>query len=80
MYYADHECATMENREKKISRIYLNTARYLKVGQNTWVDRSFSHAVVSGVYHFHASVASYAEYWNDGIWKQQSKEVGKLSW
>ena len=79
MYYADHERAPIENREKKISRIYLNTARYLKVGQNTWVDWSFSHAVVSGVYHFHASVASYAEYWNDGIWKHQSEGVGKLS-
>jgi len=69
----------MEDREDKYSRVYLNTARYLKVGQNTWVDRSFSHAVVSGVYHFHASVASYAEYWNDGIWKQRSEESGKLS-
>jgi hypothetical protein len=79
MYYADHERAPpMEGREK-FSRVYLNTARYLKVGQNTWVDRPFSHAVVSGVYHFHASVASYAEYWNDGIWKQQPDGVGKLS-
>jgi hypothetical protein len=69
----------MENREKKFSKVYLNTARYLKVSKNTWVDQSFSHAVVSGVYHFHASVASYAEYWNDGIWKQQSEGVGKLS-
>ena len=51
-YYADHECAPMKNREKKISRVYLNTARYLKVDRYTWVDQSFSHAVVSGVYHF----------------------------
>ena len=79
MYYADHERASMEGREKKFSRVYLNTARYLKVGQNTWVDRSFSHAVVSGVYHFHASVASYAEYWNNGIWKQRPEGAGKLS-
>jgi hypothetical protein len=78
MYYADHEHAPMEGQEK-FSRVYLNTARYLKVGQNTWVDQSFSHAVASGVYHFHASVASYAEYWNDGIWKQQLDGVGKLS-
>jgi len=78
MYYADHERAPTEG-QVKFSRVYLNTARYLKVGQNTWVDRSFSHAVVSGVYHFHASVASYAEYWNDGIWKQQPDGVGKLS-
>jgi len=78
LYYADHERALIEERAK-FSRVYLNTARYLKVGQNTWVDRSFSHAVVSGVYHFHASVASYAEYWNDGILKQQPEGVGKLS-
>ncbi|KAF8223494.1 hypothetical protein L208DRAFT_1316559, partial [Tricholoma matsutake] len=64
-YYADHECAPMEGRERKYSHVYLNSARYLKVGQNIWVDWGFSHAVISGVYHFHASVASYAEYWND---------------
>jgi len=65
--------------EGNFLRVYLNTARYLKVGQNTWMDRSFSHAVVSGVYHFHASVASYAEYWNDQIWKQHPEGIGKLS-
>jgi hypothetical protein len=43
------------------------------------VDWLFSHAVISGVYHFHASVASYAEYWNDGIWKQQPGHSGRLS-
>ncbi len=79
MYYADHKCAPPMEGQEKFSRVYLNTARYLKVGQNTWVDWPFSHAVVSGVYHFHASVASYAEYWNDGIWKQQPDGVGKLS-
>ena len=78
MYYADHERAPIEGRGK-FSKVYLNSARYLKVGQNTWVDRSFSHAVVSGVYHFHASVASYAAYWNDGILKQQPEGVGRLS-
>ncbi len=79
MYYADHKCAPPMEGQEKFSRVYLNTARYLKVGQNTWVDRPFSHAVVSGVYHFHASVASYVEYWNDGIWKQQPDGVGNLS-
>ena len=69
----------MEDRGR-FSRVYLSTARYLKVGRNTWVDQSFSHAVVSGIYHFHASVASYAEYWNDQIWKQHSEGIGKLSW
>jgi hypothetical protein len=78
-YYADHECAPMKDRENKNSHVYLNSAKYLKVGQNIWVDRLFSHAVISGVYNFHASVASYAEYWNDGIWKQQSEGTGKLS-
>ncbi len=46
------------------SRIYLNSAKYLKVGQALWVDQSFSQAVWNGLYSFHASGAAYTEYCN----------------
>ena len=47
--------------------MYLNTARYLKVAQSTWVDREFSNSVLNGVYSFHASAAAYTEYWNNSF-------------
>jgi hypothetical protein len=57
----------------------LNSAKYLKVGQNLWVDRLFSNGVVNGMYSFHASAAAYKEYWNDSFWKQQSNQVKPIS-
>jgi CxC5 like cysteine cluster associated with KDZ transposases len=38
-YFADHERFSDDNNNW--NRLYLNSARYLKVGQNTWVDRDF---------------------------------------
>jgi hypothetical protein len=63
IYYADHERAPAGS-ESKFDRVYLNTAKYIKLGQSLWVDRHFSLAVLSGMYHFHASSASYAQFWN----------------
>jgi hypothetical protein len=37
------------------------------VGQSTYVDRSFSHAVISGMYTFHASASAYATYWSNSF-------------
>jgi hypothetical protein len=45
-------------------RLYTNNARYLKVGQNLWVDRSFSKAVMNGMFSFHASSQAYTQFWN----------------
>ena len=45
--------------------MYLNSAKYLKVGQSVWVDRVFSSAVVNSIYSFHASAAAYSEFWNN---------------
>jgi hypothetical protein len=59
-------------------RFYLNSAKYLKIGQSIWVDRIFSGAVINGIYSFHASSSSFAEFWNDTFWatqKSQSKKV-----
>jgi CxC5 like cysteine cluster associated with KDZ transposases len=64
-YMADHERATNGDDEGTHSRVYINAAKYLKVGQSMWVDRIFSHGVVNGIYSFHASAAAYAEYWNN---------------
>jgi hypothetical protein len=38
-YYADHERFIDDNQEWK--RVYLNSAKYFKVGQSTWLTRNF---------------------------------------
>ena len=62
VYYADHE--SLERGTDNPQRVYLNSAKYLKVGQSVWVDRVFSSAVVNAMYSFHASAAAYTEFWN----------------
>jgi hypothetical protein len=61
IYHADHEHSVHEGKELKL---YLNSACYLKVGQKTWVDRTFSNAVLNGMYNFHASTSAFMEFWN----------------
>ena len=48
-----------------LSKVYINAAQYMKVGQTLWVDRIFSAAVLNGMYSFHASASAYTEYWNN---------------
>ena len=48
-------------------RLYINDAGYLKVGQNLWVDRSFSKAVMNGMFSFHASSQAYTQFWNNSF-------------
>lgn len=76
IYYADHERVQEQNIDKtnkkerqKFERIYLNSAKFLKVGQSLWVDRVFSNGVLNGMYSFHASASAYTEYWNNSFWK-----------
>lgn len=57
----------------------MNEAKYLKAGQNLWVDRIFSAAVVNSVYSFHASVSAFAEFWNDSFLSMQTSNIRKLS-
>jgi hypothetical protein len=60
IYYADHECAsTADNTWMKL---YLNSAKYLKVGKSIWVDRIFSGAILNGVYSFHASTSAFVDF------------------
>ena len=63
VYYADHE--SLGRGTDNPQRVYLNFAKYLKVGQSVWVDRVFSSAVVNAIYSFHASAAAYTEFWNN---------------
>ena len=75
IYYADHERAQHGN-EGQHERVYLNSAQYTKIGQNLWVDRAFSNAVLSGMYTFHASAAAYTEFWNNAF---DLNDNGKVS-
>jgi len=69
LYSADHEslCGTVSEGEPQDRRIYLHSAKYLKVRQSVWVDRVFSNAVVNGMYSFHVSASAYTEYWNNSF-------------
>lgn len=62
-YQADHERITEPNHDPK--RVYINSAKYLKIGQKTWVDRTFACSILNGMYSFHASASAYTEFWNN---------------
>jgi len=62
-YYADHE--RFKDNHGLWTTCYLNSARYLKVGQALWVDRNLSHSILSGMYNFHASASAFTQFWND---------------
>jgi CxC5 like cysteine cluster associated with KDZ transposases len=76
-YYADHERS--QATDGRWMRVYLNSAKYMKVGQQVWVDRIFSGAVLNGMYSFHASTAAYMEFWNSSFWESQESSARKIS-
>jgi hypothetical protein len=78
-YYADHESSKNPEVVNERRRFYLNSAKYLKVGQSLWVDRAFSGTVINATYSFHASSAAFAEFWNDSFWSVQETSSRKLS-
>ena len=69
IYHADHEHSVQEKEELKL---YLNSARWLKIGQKVWVDHTFSKAVLNGMYNFHASTSAFMEFWNMSFGFSQS--------
>lgn len=79
LYHADHERTPNLAEMNQWNRIYLNSARYFKVGQSLWVDRLFSNAVLNSMYSFHASAAAYTEFWNNSFWKTQDVVCQKIS-
>jgi len=62
-YHPDHEAYTTPN-SNRAREVFINSARYLKIGTSLWVDRVFSGAILSGMYHFHASANAYTQFWN----------------
>jgi hypothetical protein len=62
-YHGDHE--RFRDKHQLWSKCYLNSARFLKIGQSLWVDRKFSRSVLSAIYNFHASASAFMEFWND---------------
>jgi CxC5 like cysteine cluster associated with KDZ transposases len=76
-YLADRERVLEPN--DKCTRVYLNFAKYLKVGQSLWVDRIFSNAVLNAMYSFHASAAAYTEFWNNTYWNHQQRNSKRIS-
>ena len=50
IYLVDRE--QVVEADNKYTRVYLNSAKFLKVGQSIWVDQIFSNAVVNAMYSF----------------------------
>jgi len=75
IYYADHDHIPGQIP----MRTFLNSAKYLKVGQSVWVDRVFSNAVLAGMYHFHASATAYTAFWNSSFWEDQKNIANPIT-
>jgi len=76
-YFADHERVLQPNN--KHTKVYLNSAKYLKVGQSLWVDRVFSNTVLNGMYSFHASASAFTEFWNNSFWSVHLGDAKKIT-
>jgi hypothetical protein len=64
IYYADHE-RTPASEGTEAMKFFINSAKYLKVGQKLWVDREFSTAVLNAIYNLHASVTGWMNFFKD---------------
>jgi CxC5 like cysteine cluster associated with KDZ transposases/CxC6 like cysteine cluster associated with KDZ transposases len=71
-YHADHERSP--GTENNPTRLYLNSAKLLKVGQQVWVDRTFSCAVLNATYNFHGSTSAFVAFWNMSFGSEQSSK------
>jgi hypothetical protein len=69
-YHADHECSPGTGNNPV--RLYLNSARLLKVGQQVWVDRTFTCAVLNATYNFHGSTSAFVAFWNMSFGSEES--------
>ena len=79
-YYADHESVLQPGSSNTWKRFYLNSAKYMKIGQQLWVDRVFSNAVLNSAYSFHGSSSAFAEFWSDSFWATQETGSRKLTY
>ncbi|TFK58860.1 hypothetical protein BDN72DRAFT_873120 [Pluteus cervinus] len=78
-YYSDHERFPDSARSEKGHKLYLNDAKYIKIGSNTWVDRRFTSGVLNAMYNFHGSTSAYAQFWNYTFWKNQVTTARQIS-
>ncbi len=74
IYTADHESYSDPINKETQKTLFINSAKYLKVGSNIWVDRVFSNALLNGIYSFHASASAYTQYWNNSFMDAGSKK------
>lgn len=77
-YYADHDRRWDPDRQEFYD-CHVNSARYLKLGNNVWADRVFTSSVVNAVYSFHASTSAFAEFYNEAF-QPTSKMTLRLVW
>jgi len=77
LYTADTKRYYQTPDAKVRTDLYLNSARYLQVGSNTWAARSFSNAVINGMQSFHASANSYMQYWNNSFGSMHGLELDR---
>ncbi|KAF9490603.1 hypothetical protein BDN71DRAFT_1434547 [Pleurotus eryngii] len=59
--------------------LYLNNAKYLKVGKSVWVDCIVSQAIVNANYSFHASTAAITQFWNFSFVKDVADVIPRQS-
>ena len=79
VYHADHERTPVSGETDRFDKLYLNSAKLIKAGQNIWVDRLFSNLVLCAMYSFHASASAITEFWNNAFCKMLSETAPKLS-
>jgi hypothetical protein len=79
-YSADRERFLDPNDNITWKRLYTNNARYLKIGRNLWVDRSFSRAVMNGMFSFHASSQAYTQFWNNSYGSTSTAITSRQVW
>lgn len=79
-YAADRERYLDQTDKTTWKRLYTNKARYLKAGQNLWVDRSFSKAVMNGMFSFHASSQAYTQFWNNSYGSPSTTITNRHVW
>jgi hypothetical protein len=79
LYSSDHERFSEKDEEKQFTKLYLNSAKYVKIGQSIWIDRIFSNAVVNAMYSFHTSASTYMKFWNNSFGKTQKYTSHPLS-
>ena len=73
-YYADHT-RFRGSDEEEWQRSILSSARFVKLGQSTWSNRTFTSSVLNATYSFHASSSAFAEFWTTSFGVQTGTDL-----